>query len=322
MRYSAFHLPSRSALLRGFGTLAALGLLGYLLKKQGWQEIASDIQQIGWARLSLALILMFGSRLAVSTRWYYLLRSGGIKISMSKAFQLNFAGLFSNNFLPATIGGDVVRLAGGIQLGLDGAMITASLVADRVVGMAGMATSLLFGLPRFLASPVAKDSFFDPSAYILAGFLPLPLRKRWKAIWETGLQILYRILGALTTWIKQPRSLLAPLVYTATHMICLFLFLSLIFSGMGSPQPYWVIAGLYSLVYFITLLPISINGYGVQELSMALVFHRFAGASMATGLAAALLFRTLMMISSLPGALFVPDILAWTKGRPQGENIQ
>jgi len=75
-------------------------------------------------------------------------------------------------------------------------------------------------------------------------------------------------------------------------------------------MPIWLIAGLYSLVYFVTLVPISINGYGVQEISMTLIFSNLGRASLQTGLTAALLFRTLMMIASLPGAFFIPDILA------------
>ncbi|HEX7974693.1 MAG TPA: lysylphosphatidylglycerol synthase transmembrane domain-containing protein [Anaerolineales bacterium] len=308
---------NRSTLLRVAGTLVALALLVYLLKKQGWQDIATAIQQIGVERLILAMALMIVSRLAVSARWYGLLRSAGIKIPLAKSFELNFAGLFANNFLPATIGGDVVRLAGGLQFKLDGAVVTASLVADRLVGMTAMAMVLPFGLPRFLQSRSLLGAIIGEPAYLFSGLVSMPFGARWKAFWDKGLVILRRILNALALWLKQPRSLLVALAWTWVHMICLFFFLSLIFTGMGDPLSFWVIAGLYSLVYFVTLLPISINGYGVQELSITLVFSRLGGATLAAGLTAALLFRTLMMIASLPGAAFVPAILAENKNSPQ-----
>lgn len=75
-------------------------------------------------------------------------------------------------------------------------------------------------------------------------------------------------------------------------------------------MPLWLIGGLYSLVYFVTLLPVSINGYGVQEFSMTLIFSNLGRASVGSGLIVALLFRTLMMTASLPGAAFIPDILS------------
>ena len=79
-------------------------------------------------------------------RWYILLRSGNVKISFGDALALTFTGLFSNNFLPTTIGGDVVRLAGAMQLGYDRAVSLASLVADRLIGALAMVFTLPFGL--------------------------------------------------------------------------------------------------------------------------------------------------------------------------------
>ncbi len=85
-------------------------------------------------------------------------------------------------------------------------------------------------------------------------------------------------------------------------------------------MPLWLAGGLYSVVYFVTLLPFSINGYGIQELSMTFVFSQIGGASMESGLTGALLFRTLMMLASLPGALFVPSLLPGA--RQHAERLQ
>jgi uncharacterized membrane protein YbhN (UPF0104 family) len=71
----------------------------------------------------------------------------------------------------------------------------------------------------------------------------------------------------------------------------------------------------------VTLIPISINGYGLQEFSMTLIFSNLGRASISEGLAAALLFRTLMVLVSLPGALFLPDILA-AKRNPSEQEAQ
>jgi hypothetical protein len=46
---------------------------------------------------------------------------------------------------------------------------------------------------------------------------------------------------------------------------------------------------------------------------MTLVFSRLGGASLAGSLTAALLFRTVMMLASLPGVLFVPGLIAFTR---------
>ena len=310
MKINAVHPPKRAPLLRAFGTLIALVLLVYLLSQQGWDEITAAFQRIPAWQLGLAFGVMMVSRLAVSARWYVLLRSSGAAISLGQSIRITFAGLFASNFLPTTVGGDVIRLAGALQLKLDAAISTASLVVDRLVGMAGMAMAVPFGLPRLLEPGALQQVGRLP--IFMAGFASLPLGNWWRSSWEKGLKIFYRLLEALALWLRQPRALFAALVFTWVHMLCLFAILALLFDGMGDQIPVWLIGGLYSIVYFVTLLPISINGYGVQELIMAFVFSSLGKTSWADGLTAAILFRTLMMLASLPGALFVPGMLAGT----------
>jgi glycosyltransferase 2 family protein len=153
-------------------------------------------------------------------------------------------------------------------------------------------------------SPAGQASLFS------LGFGMITQGNLWKRASNKVVEFTRRIMSALALWLKQPRGLLLALACSWVNMLCLFAFLSLMFAGMGEPLPFWLIAGLYSMVYFVTLIPISINGYGLQEVSMTLVFSRFGGASVANGVTAALLFRTLMMLTSLPGALFLPAMLA------------
>ena len=74
--------------------------------------------------------------------------------------------------------------------------------------------------------------------------------------------------------------------------------------------PFWLVAGLWAVTYFITLVPVSVNGLGVQELSVTFLFSSVGGVSPAAGLTLALFMRLLPILASLPGALFLPGILA------------
>ncbi len=84
---------------------------------------------------------------------------------------------------------------------------------------------------------------------------------------------------------------------------------------MSDPMPVWLIAGLWSFVYLITLVPISINGYGVQEVALTLMFTNIGGISLKSGLTIAVLVRTMQMLASLPGAAYVPSILVGIRQR-------
>ena len=278
-----------------------MGLLIYLLSQQGWSEIAGAAHQIAWWRFVLAILLVMISRFAVAGRWHVLMHSAGTSITPRQSIRLTFAMLFSSNFLPTTIGGDVVRLAGAIRLGFDQAVSLASLVADRLVGLTGMAMALPFGLPAYIhhlnspsAVTLAAIPWFNPLADRIRGFLQ-------------------QLLQTLQVWLKQPRSLLGSLGFTWVHMLCTFCAVSLLLGGMGEHISFWLVMGLWSAMYFVTLLPISINGLGVQELIMAFLYVTFGGISKSSGFTLAVLWRILQVVASLPGALFIPDILAGRK---------
>lgn len=302
--------------LRLFGTLLAAVLLIYLLSQQGWREIIAAIQRIPPWLLLLAMGLMIISRFAVAGRWHVLLRSAGVWITAGETLRVTFAGLFSTNFLPTTIGGDVVRLAGAMQLKYDAAICAASLIVDRLLGMAGMAMVVPLGLPSFIESRSPSNALSHGQFHLLASFFTAPLNKWGKPLWERGVQLLRRIIAALAIWRNHPRSLLISFGFSWINMLCLFGVVSLLLKGLGEDVPFWLIGGLFSIVYFVTLLPFSINGYGIQEVSMTFIFSSVGGVSLQSGLTMALLFRTLMMVASLPGVIFVPELLAGAKNRP------
>jgi hypothetical protein len=305
-----------SLILRLLGTLIALTLLVYLLLEQGWEEIWAAVQQIPIAYLVIAFLLMLVSRFMVTARWHVLLRSADLVITYFQTLRITMAGLFATNFLPTTIGGDIVRLAGAAWLGFDATIITASLVMDRLVGMAGMILVLPFGLPSLFKTPPGTAFWFSAPLFSLPLATIGSVRITWQKIKEKLSGIILRLLTATRLWIRNPKALLISLGFSFVHMLCLFLIIDLLFKGMGEDIPFWMIAGLYGISYFVTLIPISINGYGLQELSMTIMFSRFAGASLSSSLTVAVIFRTLMMLASLPGAAFISGILNRTNTEP------
>ena len=130
---SAWWKRNRRLALQSAGTLLAVILLVVLLRDGGWDEIVDAFREIKTADLLWVALLFLISRLATVGRWHVLLRSGGINIRFRDSMSLTFTGLFASNFLPTTIGGDVVRLAGAMQMGFDRAVCLASMAADRLI---------------------------------------------------------------------------------------------------------------------------------------------------------------------------------------------
>jgi uncharacterized protein (TIRG00374 family) len=301
--------------IRWAGTILAFGLVAYLLYQQGWEQIWDAVRQIGVERIAIAIGLMTVSRLMMAGRWYVLMRSSEGKFTLADGLKLTFVGLFANNFLPSTIGGDVVRLAGTIQAGYDGVVAAASLIMDRLVGMFGMALVLPIGLVRAFQTPNPFGAASLFSVPLFAGFLPAPLKGIWKKVYAKGKALFKKLFEAIALWIHRPRVLLSSFIFTVLHMVCFFAILWVLLDGMNDPVSYWLVSGLWSLVYFVTLIPISINGLGVQEVAITFAFSTLGGASDHNTLTLALLFRTLVMLASLPGALFISGIMPEVRKR-------
>jgi uncharacterized membrane protein YbhN (UPF0104 family) len=299
----------RKQLARIFGSVASLVLLLYLLSQQGWGEILAAIRRIPTASMIAVLILLLVSRVAISARWYTLLRVADASIPFREAVRLTLAGLFAANFLPTTVGGDVVRAAGVVRLSTNKVASTASIVVDRLIGMLGMFMVLPIGLAQLgswlQGAPAAATTVPAPIALALAG---LQVPARWRARFGEVRGLLGRFVGSFQLWLRRPIVILTALGFTWVHMLCLFGEIWILLQGMGDPASMTTIAGLWSLSYFITLVPVSINGLGLRELSVTYIFSELGGISLETALTLALILRTLDLLVSLPGAILIPTL--------------
>ena len=284
---------NRKQVLRLGGTVLAIALLALLMRDNSWGEIVSAFRSIKTSDLLWVALLFLISRIATALRWHVLLHSGGMNMRLKDSMALTFTGLFASNFLPTTIGGDVVRLAGAMQMGFDRAISLASIAADRLVGMFGMGMLLPSGF--WYSWGVLQAG---PQTLFSAAFLQRPLA------------FLKRTLSIFKIWLKKPGSLLLSLLFTWIHMLCLFGSIYLFLDDLGTPVSFWMIASLWCFTYFVTLLPISINGYGLQELSFTFFMSNVAGIPETVSLSVAVLLRAYFILSSLPGAFFLPSIMA------------
>ncbi len=291
---------NRQSLLRWGGTILSFVLLAVLVSIY-WTEVAAALQRVTPGNLLLAFVFISLSRLSTVARWYTLLRSGGVPISLKDTASLTFTGLFASNFLPTTIGGDVVRLAGAMQMGYDRAVCLASIAADRLVNMTGMSLAAPLGLYQILQ---------------LGPLQSLALT----GLWQKGWDFVRRTLASLTIWLKQPFALLRALAFAWGNLLFVAASYYFLIRGLGETLDYWKLIGLVSLAYFITLMPLSINGYGLHELSITAIFSQIGGVSIPVSAVVVVLQRLLMVSASTPGAFFLPGVLAKMDGEQRAEN--
>ncbi len=73
---------------------------------------------------------------------------------------------------------------------------------------------------------------------------------------------------------------------------------------MGFPVSFIEFVAVYTLVYLATLVPISLNGIGVQEVAFVYLLPHL-GATPEQALALALIARVFYVATSLPGAALI-----------------
>lgn len=299
----AWFKKNRRLALRLTGTILSLVLLVWVFYDSR-EDIAVALKNAAQPEALIKVLIAAGlivfSRLCTVARWHTLLRSGGIPIPFKDTLRLTFAGLFGSNFLPTSVGGDVVRLAGAMQMGYDRAICLASIAVDRLVNMTGMSLAAPFGIYQlFQVNPAAAQSV------ALAG------------LWEKGWGFFRKTLSSLTIWLKQPLSLLTAFAFTVGNLLCVSGAYYFLIQGMGSSLPYWQVIGLVSVGYFLGLMPFTINGYGWHETMMITLFVQVGGINSGTTAVVVVLQRLLMMLASLPGALTLPGIMAKMDGEEQ-----
>lgn len=281
----------KKIILRGVGTLLAIGLLFVLLLRNTKPEDWEAVKNISRWSLVVAALLVLSSRIFITLRWHVFLRSGGVDIRFKETLSLVFMGLFSNNFLPTTIGGDVVKLAGATRYGYDNALILASIAADRVTNMLGMSLAAPFGLIQLVPSGVILGSFTLP------------------AFADKALAFLKKTFLSFSLWFKKPQAIAAALAFALLHMVCSYAAFYTLIIGAGEYIELWKMIGLASLAYFVTLVPISINGYGVAELTTTYLLSEIGGISYPVSLSVAIIHRLFMILVSTPGAFYLPGVI-------------
>jgi hypothetical protein len=171
---------------------------------------------------------------------------------------------------------------------------------DRLLGMLGMSFFAPIGAYAILPNMASAGLAQAAQSAAPVGLIP--------RLWQRGQGFLSRLWQALKLWVHKPGVLLRAEVFNLLHLACMFGCMYTLLHATGETINYWLIAGLWSFVYFITLVPITVNGFGLQEVSITFIFVKFGGVSDADALLFALAFRLLMMLLSLPGALFVGDL--------------
>lgn len=256
----------------------------------------------------LAVIALMIFQMYISTfRWQHILQLlGAGKLAFAKLFRFNYASIFFNSCLPGTIGGDVVRAmllkAEHVPLHVS----AHSVIIDRLLAVIAIYVMVTVSLP-WLADVVTLP--LGPLFCLSVGLIVvgiLFLRRAPEMLSKLPSKHMIRMTVALLQDVRKvlfcrtAPVLLAQAVF-AHGCFCTAIYL--LAQSVGAPITFWDTLVMIPPVLLIIMLPISMGGWGVREVSMVGMLA-LVGVPKEAALTISVQMGILGIIASLPGAYF------------------
>ena len=303
-------------------------LIILLLRWINIPDMLSLLKNINLYYFLILLAVITFDRIFMAYKWHLLLKIKDNSISIFTVIRTYYIGTLIGFFLPATVGGDIVRVLKLQREKQKGSDVLSSVILERILGFIASAilaaiTALVMisflklnvwrflwiaGVVLFLFSVIILISFnkfivykIDKNEKLSKNFLLNKLKKLYQSYAEyknhRSLLVLFLILSILEQ--------LIPVV--ANYLACRALNLSI-------PFIYFLL--VIPLVQLISKIPISFEGFGINE-GLLVYFFALLGLSGTGAFTIGLLGHISIMIAALPGLYFyIKDIRAsFRRGR-------
>lgn len=269
------------------------------------QAVLNRLQQIDPLWLLGALLLQLASTLIASYRWFYVMENLGFKQKPRFFVASYFKGMFFNQGLPTSIGGDALRVLDVAQAeaGIRKRDAFAGVFIDRLLGLVSLLA--ITGIANLLWPDVFPDGiFWLITLMVLGGLLGFILfafihRLAWFDTFRP-----WRMLQEVSRRLNQAFHAHQVIIVVQSLVVHLLAVSAFYFLGLavGLDQPWWLYAMIVPPALLLTVIPISLAGWGVREGAMIGLFGFVTSDSDAV-LSVSILYGLTLIVVSLPGLM-------------------
>jgi glycosyltransferase 2 family protein len=289
-----------------FRAAVSLGLLALVVSQIDLTEARVRLSGGRWGLFVAAIAVLVASFVVGALRWHIYLTAAQVARDVSTSVRAYLIGVFTNNFLPSQVGGDVARawvatapgtrLRGATTVVFDRVTALACLIAVGWIAYATNADAVPWELVIALAASTAAVAVGSAAAVLalrtgrVRRLVPARLRGAGREVREASLACAQ---GRVLTQTLTIGLGFQGLVVLAAWLIARSLELELAFSTL---------AVMLAPVLIVSVLPISIGGFGVREGSYVILLS-YAGISSTDAALLSLLSAAAFAVASLPGGL-------------------
>lgn len=292
-------------------SLVFIGLLVWIFRKD-IPDIAGALKGVSPPYFLTALSFNIMSLVVVSQRLRIILKVQGLKITLGESVYLNFIGNFFNNFLPTSIGGDLVKAYYATKKSEKKLESFSAVFFDRFFGF------LSIGLLAFLGIIFMNGRIKDPklfwgcmifSGVVLIVFILFFNKGITKTMFSRILHLpafqngsksrkLYNTLNAYKEHkLIVMKAVLISLLAQVISVVALYC----IIRSISQEISFFNLLLVVPLVSVASMLP-SINGLGVREGAFVIFLGEFI--SKESAVAASILFLAIVLMMSFIGGMF------------------
>lgn len=288
--------------------LVSVSLLGYLFSKVDFQGLRDSLAKVTYWHLVAAVTVLLVQAVAGAVRLSMVIKTISSRIHLRVALHIMFIGLFFNQTLPSSIGGDAMRIWRIRHHGFPLRTAINSVLLDRLIGLVALGLFMLLSYPvlyRLVENPFLRTMVVLAALALLVGFAMLYFFRK----------IPRRFYGLRFTEEIRHISSEAHQIARHSRRAGEIVTLSVIMHAMTGVAIYEVArslglsVGLVECIVLtppislLTVLPISLAGWGVREVGMVMALA-FAGVAAHDALIVSILFGLLLMLISTPGGVF------------------
>jgi len=309
--------------------IVAGGALYLVFRGENFSEVVDVLLDLNLWIFAGAMGIYIVGQLIFVARWRLLLKAQSIKIGFWAAFRLHLLGLFYNNCLPGSVGGDLPR-AWYVTRHTDKKLEAAlSVFIDRVIGLVGMLI-MAFGCYWFVPEESREDGFnftfemniFSRLAEYKSVFIGLGaafavvivllvsnrrgrmlLERGFDAIRRHGASILGKVRQSIRIYCHKWPAIVGALLLTFCCQGITVAAMWLVGTELGIDVPAKYYFVFFPISWLLGSVPISIGGLGIMEGWLKVMFMRVGTISSENALALALCQRLIFLFVSLPGAV-------------------
>jgi glycosyltransferase 2 family protein len=284
-------------------------ILTVILRAIDIKQVLQILQHAQLSLLVLAILLQFGSTAVSAYRWQIIMQNLGFGQTFSFYWQSYFKGMFFNQGLPTSIGGDAVRVLDVAAHGFRKRDVLYGVMVDRAVGLGAL---MLLSLLAYLLKPdLLPMQVYRPMLMLivtgLTGFLGLLIVGKMQWLNSLPKLLFLKIISDRLYLIFRTKRLL---LITLSLLIPFLALLGFFATGwaLGLRYDLMIYFAIVPVAIILTIIPVSIAGWGVREGALVGLFS-LIGANKAIVLTMSLLYGLTLIIVSLPG------LFTFLKGR-------